>query len=178
MSSSDLSKRQLRKLYIIKRREITVTELEIASNQIKNLFFIYFPQSTITALHTFIPRLHKKEINTTPISKILSLHNIPVINPTVTDPENHALVVNNLPIKFRPSHVIVPLMIFDRQGNSVGDGTGYYDKFLSKLPPHILKIGVSFFPPYQITLPTNPTNPTHDIKLDYCITPNKVYKFI
>lgn len=38
---------------------------------------------------------------------------------------------------------VIPGMGFDRQGNRLGRGKGYYDKFLRKLP-YIYKIGICF----------------------------------
>ncbi|MGN0282320.1 MAG: 5-formyltetrahydrofolate cyclo-ligase [Prevotella sp.] len=40
--------------------------------------------------------------------------------------------------------VVVPGMAFDRDGNRLGRGKGYYDRFLTELPDHIYKIGVCF----------------------------------
>ncbi|MGM9702342.1 MAG: 5-formyltetrahydrofolate cyclo-ligase [Prevotella sp.] len=39
---------------------------------------------------------------------------------------------------------VVPGMAFDSKGNRLGRGKGYYDRFLSQLPPYIYKIGVCF----------------------------------
>jgi len=68
--------------------------------------------------------------------------------------------------------VFIPLLAFDHFGHRVGYGAGYYDKFLSECP-NAIKVGLSYFDPINKIEDIN----SKDIKLDYCITPNKVYKF-
>jgi|TARA_B110000263_G_scaffold70757_1_gene61667 5-formyltetrahydrofolate cyclo-ligase len=69
--------------------------------------------------------------------------------------------------------VIIPLLCFDKNGNRVGYGGGYYDKFLSKTENAVMKIGLSFFEPVdQIEGITK-----LDVPLDICVTSEKVYDF-
>ena len=69
--------------------------------------------------------------------------------------------------------IIIPLLCFDKNGNRVGYGGGYYDKFLSKTKNAVMKIGLSFFEPVDhidgIT--------ELDVPLDICVTSEKVYDF-
>ena len=69
--------------------------------------------------------------------------------------------------------VFVPLLAFDVKGNRVGYGKGFYDKFLSECKPETIKIGLSFFDAEEIIEDAS----EKDIQLDYCVTPNRIYKF-
>ncbi|MFZ1530116.1 MAG: 5-formyltetrahydrofolate cyclo-ligase [Ferruginibacter sp.] len=69
--------------------------------------------------------------------------------------------------------VLVPLLCFDELGYRVGYGKGYYDRFLQTCRKDVLKIGFSFFEAEK------KINDIHkdDVRLDYCITPEKTYSF-
>jgi 5-formyltetrahydrofolate cyclo-ligase len=69
--------------------------------------------------------------------------------------------------------VFLPLLAFDHAGHRVGYGKGFYDRFLAECRNDILKIGLSFFDPVEKIDEVF----SHDAPLDYCITPNKVFKF-
>ena len=74
---------------------------------------------------------------------------------------------------FKIEVVFVPLLAFDEIGNRVGYGKGFYDKFLAECNSETVKIGLSFFEAeFEIT----DVN-ANDIRLNYCVTPNKVYEF-
>ena len=68
--------------------------------------------------------------------------------------------------------VFIPLLAFDKKGNRLGYGKGFYDRFLKNCKPSCLKIGLSFFEAEE-ELPTN----IDDIALTHCITPDKIYTF-
>jgi 5-formyltetrahydrofolate cyclo-ligase len=69
--------------------------------------------------------------------------------------------------------VLVPLLAFDPKGYRVGYGKGYYDRYLFRCRPDVLKIGFSFFEPVDsiddISL--------FDVPLNYSITPMRLYEF-
>lgn len=69
--------------------------------------------------------------------------------------------------------VFVPLLAYDKKGNRVGYGKGFYDMFLSKCSSGTLKIGLSFFPPEEKIEDVS----SNDIKLDFCVTPNGIIAF-
>lgn len=64
---------------------------------------------------------------------------------------------------------LIPGIVFDRNGNRIGFGKGYYDRFLSEF--HGKKIGISY--DFQV-LETVPAG-THDIKMDLIITEKRIY---
>ncbi len=57
--------------------------------------------------------------------------------------------------------VVVPGLAFDKKGNRLGRGKGYYDRFLSKIPKDTPSIGLAF--DCQI-LPSVPTA-SHDVSV-------------
>ena len=73
---------------------------------------------------------------------------------------------------FKIQLVFVPLLAFDKNGQRVGYGKGFYDRFL-KGCPKALKIGLSFFGPIKEITDIQ----SSDITLDFCITPNQIYQF-
>ncbi|MNY64409.1 5-formyltetrahydrofolate cyclo-ligase family protein [compost metagenome] len=69
--------------------------------------------------------------------------------------------------------VFVPLLAFDIHGNRIGYGKGFYDKFLAECKPETIKIGLSFFEAVNQIDDVFES----DIKLDYCVAPEKIYQF-
>ncbi|MDD5346996.1 MAG: 5-formyltetrahydrofolate cyclo-ligase [Candidatus Omnitrophica bacterium] len=67
--------------------------------------------------------------------------------------EKKALSVRSLDL------IIVPGLAFDAKGRRLGRGKGYYDRFLQKVPPDIVSIGLAY--DFQV-LPTVPTT-EHDV---------------
>jgi 5-formyltetrahydrofolate cyclo-ligase len=69
--------------------------------------------------------------------------------------------------------VLVPLLIFDKQGFRVGYGKGFYDKYLSCCRPNCIKAGFSYFEPIDEIADKD----EFDVPLDLCITPHNIYVF-
>lgn len=65
--------------------------------------------------------------------------------------------------------VLVPGIVFDREGHRIGYGFGYYDKFLAKVPKAI-KIGLAF--DFQVVdrIPAE----KHDVAVDFIVTEEEV----
>ena len=69
--------------------------------------------------------------------------------------------------------IFIPLLCFDMQGNRVGYGGGYYDRFLCNTKDSCVKIGLSFFEPVNLIEGIN----QFDVPLDLCVTPEGIYDF-
>lgn len=69
--------------------------------------------------------------------------------------------------------VLIPLLAFDKKGYRVGYGKGFYDRFLADCRPDVVKVGLSVFEPIDEIADLN----EFDIKMDFCITPNRVWQF-
>lgn len=69
--------------------------------------------------------------------------------------------------------VFVPLLAFDGEGNRLGYGKGFYDRFLQTCRPDAQKIGFSWFDAETLL----PEISRQDVPLNYCVTPNRLYVF-
>lgn len=68
--------------------------------------------------------------------------------------------------------VIVPGIVFDKNGHRIGYGYGYYDKFLGKLNKNAVKIGLC----YDFQLIDKIPEEKHDVPMDILITEKIVIK--
>jgi len=66
--------------------------------------------------------------------------------------------------------VLVPMLAFDRAGNRLGYGAGYYDRFLSA-NPGIRKIGLAFSCQEISSVPAE----ANDIRMDCIVTENGAF---
>ena len=62
--------------------------------------------------------------------------------------------------------VIMPGVAFDRDGNRIGYGGGYYDKYISNIDLLCTKLVLA----YILQIVDNIKNEEHDIKVDYIMT--------
>lgn len=65
---------------------------------------------------------------------------------------------------------VVPGVAFDRQGNRMGRGAGYYDRFLARLQSRTVKIAVAFSQQLIESVP----HTDHDVKMDMIITEDEL----
>lgn len=165
------------------------------SLRIKELFLNNFDLQNVGVLHLFLSMAEKGEVDTSFIFDELreKFPHIKTVVPRVDFAKdvlehlefneqtklakNHwgifEPVGNELVDERKIDAVLVPMLCFDKQGFRVGYGKGFYDKFLSLCREDCLKIGLCLFEPIEEIEDIN----EYDVKLDFCITPNKIWKF-
>lgn len=185
-------KAELRKIYKTLRGDLSLHQIDDLSIAIANQI-IKLPIWEHTFYHLFLTIEAQKEINTEYILSILSGKdkNIVISKSNFEDSTmTHFLLTDSTPIKKNSYNIpepidgiaienknidviFVPLLAFDKLGNRVGYGKGFYDNFLSDCKPETLKIGLSFF-----DAETEITDIFGgDVILDFCVTPKRIYEF-
>jgi 5-formyltetrahydrofolate cyclo-ligase len=185
-------KKELRKKYKELRKTLSVNEIDELSINIANNT-LTLPIWDKDTFHVFLPIERLNEVNTEFIMHVLQGKdkNIAISKSNFeTNQMTHYLLTDNTnlntneygipePVSGIPVNtenidvVFVPLLAFDAKGNRVGYGKGFYDTFLNQCKTNTIKIGLSFFDEEPEVIDTY----EHDIKLNYCITPNKIYKY-
>ena len=185
-------KKEIRLKYKELRQALSENQIEELSLAIANEVLL-LPIWEKTYFHVFLPIEEQKEVNTEYLLHLLSGKDKEICI-SKSDFESrkmtHFLLTDNTKIKKNeynipepvdgievPSNkmevVFIPLLAFDKQGNRVGYGKGFYDKFLAECHPNTVKIGLSFFEPEEVISDVNAT----DIQLNYCVTPKRTIKF-
>ncbi len=190
-----MTKLELRKLFLAKQKNLSPADRIEKSQQISNRFFQNFNLSQINFLHCFFPIEKFNEIDTSIIFKRLWQYfpNIQTLVPRVNfqtkEIENlkftkqtklvknvweiHEPAESELVAAEKIDFVLVPLLSFDERGFRVGYGKGFYDKFLKNCRADCLKIGLSYFPPGEEI-----SDAQHfDVKLNFCVTPEKIVNY-
>lgn len=187
-----MTKNQLRKLYREKRNRFSSEEIDRLSMAIANKSLeMDIWDYEIYSLFLSIQKL--KEIETECLLNILQGKD-KNISISKSDFQSHGMThylltdstkiktndwgipepVSGIKIDARQIDVVfIPLLAFDKKGNRIGYGKGFYDRFLADCRPDVVKIGLSFFEAeeqFEEVLDS-------DIPLDYCITPQKIYRF-
>jgi 5-formyltetrahydrofolate cyclo-ligase len=185
-------KKEIRLKYKELRQALSENQIEEFSLAIANEVLL-LPIWEKTYFHVFLPIEVQKEVNTEYLLHLLSGKDKEICI-SKSDFESrkmtHYLLTDNTKIKKNeynipepvdgievPSNkmevVFIPLLAYDKNGNRVGYGKGFYDKFLAECNPNTIKIGLSFFEPEELISDVNAT----DIQLNYCVTPKRTIKF-
>ena len=187
-----MNKKELRIKYKALRNHLSENDIEEMSLAIANKV-LTIPIWGKTYFHIFLPIMEHKEVNTEFLLHLLSGKDKEIVI-SKCDFETchlvHFLLTDNTKIKKNKYNipepfdgievptgkidvVFVPLLAYDNAGHRVGYGKGFYDKFLTECMPETIKIGLSFFESEDLIEDIF----ENDVKLDYCVTPNIVYRF-
>ncbi len=187
-----MNKKDLRSKYKVLRQQLSAEAIEDKSLAIANRL-LSLDIWKKTYFHLFLTIEEQKEVNTEFILQVLAGKDKEIVvskSDFETREMTHYLLTDNT--KFRKNEynifepidglevpvskidvVFVPLLAYDKNGNRVGYGKGFYDNFLAKCREDVIKIGLSFFEPEESIEDVFAT----DIRLDYCVTPFGISNF-
>lgn len=187
-------KKELREEYLKKRDNLSELDIHRLNNDLLNEFK-KLTLKNIRFIHFFIPIKKFREPDTLPI-----IHWILKEHPEIEIVLSRCNLETNLMEHFiwdgrqelisnrwgieephwgtkvlsqQLDAVIIPLLAFDKEGNRVGFGKGFYDRFLADCRADCKKIGLSFFDPIDKIDDID----AHDAKLDLCVTASKTWYF-
>lgn len=197
-----MTKFEARIHYNKQRTQLSKIELNLKSLIIHDLLFSRLMMHRYSPIHIFLPIKIKNEPDTELIISTLrkdfasdifickSLENgelahvkydtstILKINQWgIDEPKelSHSLNSESFFEKFKNDDILVfvPLLAFDKKGNRVGYGKGYYDRFLQYATKDTLIVGLSLFEPIDLLEDVE----TFDVKMNFCITPDRVWSW-
>ncbi len=187
-----MNKKALRRHYKNLRSQLSDTDIDNYSITIANRL-LKLSIWDFNYYHLFLPIEKNREVDTAFVLNILSGKdkNIIISKSDFRDSSmQHFLLTDNTKIKTnnrgipepldgievpiaKIDVVFVPLLAFDQNGNRIGYGKGFYDRFLTKCRPDTIKIGLSFFEAEKGIFEVS----EFDQALNYCITPSTTYSF-
>ena len=186
-----MNKIEARKKYLFLRSKLNNDQIITKSISIANNV-LNLPIWSYNFFHIFLSIEEKFEVDTTPILNILtgkdkeilisksdfnrqSMKSFIFNEETLMKKNKYGIPepINGKEFKENIDVIFVPLLAYDKNGNRVGYGKGFYDRFLTNdQTRNVIKVGLSFFEPeckIQIS--------KYDEKLDFCVTPKKVFSF-
>ena len=185
-----MNKIEARKKYFKLREKLDNEQLVSKSISIANNA-LNLPIWGFNFFHIFLSIQNKVEVDTTPIINILigkdkeilisksdfnnlSMKSYIFNEETLLKKNKYGIPepINGKEFKENIDVIFIPLLAYDKKGNRVGYGKGFYDRFLSNQKNNIIKVGLSFFGPEETV-----EKKEFDQSLDYCITPEKVFSF-
>jgi 5-formyltetrahydrofolate cyclo-ligase len=187
-----MDKSQYRKEFKAKRKSLSNEDIMILSTEITHHLLHHF-SLVGKNIHTFVSIDGKKEINTRfLLSQLFAIDCKVSTSITHLSPDylEHTRIYSHtrygfdsfgipipqdiVPVKETDfDYVIVPLLCVDQQGNRIGYGKGFYDRFLSNCRTDCQFIGLSLFQPVDALFDKEPW----DVQLNYCVTPEGVIVF-
>jgi 5-formyltetrahydrofolate cyclo-ligase len=186
MTEIQRKKRRIRSISSQRVLTLTASEMEHKSGLITNQIIDYINSSDITHIMSYISM--RAEVDTFPIMRWAAEHSVQVAVPRITVgeslmsfhlywPLNGTETLEVHPFGFRqPSKqalffdpeanpgalMLVPGSAFTTEGDRVGRGGGFYDRYLGLFGANIKTVGICFSEQLFDTLPTE----EHDIRLD------------
>lgn len=188
-----MKKKELRQLYKNKRNALQDEIVTSDSTLIIMKLTDFILSNDFDHIHTFLTIKHHKEIDTAPFINTMWL-NEKRLYASKSDREDYSMKHFNLTPETKLENnawgipeptsgnsveakeikvVVTPMLCFDMNGNRVGYGKGYYDRFFSSCAPEVIKIGLCLFDPIDKIEDTN----EYDFPLDFVFTPNGFYAF-
>jgi 5-formyltetrahydrofolate cyclo-ligase len=194
-----LTKAALRRAALARRQALTKAEVAERSQQLASQLFTNFPVAQWRWLHVFLPLARRNEPDTWPLIHRIWAEQLPVrLAAPVVQPDGISLKHYELtpatpllasrwgipePVaspatEVAPAQldaVLVPLLACDQQGQRVGYGGGFYDRFLADCQPGTRFIGLNILDdaPVAALADVLPT----DVPLHACVTPGGVWNF-
>lgn len=196
-----LSKQECRELFLARRASLSLMDTQRLSGQIADKLTNVLIGTTLRTVHCFIGDSLRKEVDTQLVREVVNTNMLLLgegepllwVAPRMTPSSPrlvHYIWQNKTPLLRNrwgilepdPAYaeavepesldaVLVPLLGYDAQGQRVGYGGGYYDRFLAECRLDVRRIGLSFFDPIDRILDTQPW----DIRLDLCVTPSTIH---
>lgn len=188
-----MNKQELRKLYKLKRMQLTAEEAAVATQQmllqfsgyawppVQNLFaYTALAVTNEPPTDPFIHHILQKNPHCRvayPVTAASGIMNAVLPRPGGAWQANNYGIPEPANGSILPAGdidmIIVPLLAVDRQGHRAGYGKGYYDRFMAQCRPGCIRAGLSFFEPVHLIEGLN----EFDVPLTHCITPEQMYVF-
>jgi 5-formyltetrahydrofolate cyclo-ligase len=197
-----MKKAEIRKIYTEKRANLNSEDYTKLCQSVHDVLFSRIMMHRFSPIHIFLPIIEKKEVNTHLIIKTLQKDFAPdIFVPKVKENELiHIHFTDEIPIKTskwgvpEPEEskvnftsetffkkyteedilVLIPLLAFDKTGNRVGYGKGFYDDFLKYASANTNIMGLSLFD--ALAEPITDCIES-DIQMNFCVSPGKVWTF-
>lgn len=84
----------------------------------------------------------------------------------IKTPNDNALIL-------QPDIIIIPLVAYDKKGNRLGYGKGYYDRTIAQMDKKPLLVGYA----YAMQQVEHIEHESHDVPLDYIVNEKQVRRF-
>lgn len=190
-----MNKEAARKRSISRRSELSSEEIQAKSKAITEKFIASALWNNCSVIHIFISIPGKGEIDTSFLidffftqypeikvcTSIIDANGTDLLHTCITPATTYLPNKWNIPEpvervalnEHEIDLVLLPLLAFDVKGNRVGYGKGFYDRFLQKCKPDVIKVGLSLFEPTEELIESD----IWDVPLNWGVTPERVNDF-